>query len=251
MLGLAVGERRLPVRLLLLGGAALAFGGIVLSAVRIIWLQMALAAAIFVLLLGRRMITWGLGVGILVATGIFLGTYFSSGEITARFQTLETPVETVRVERWGSFQLLPQIVSDYPYGAGIGWNVPRQDLLGSFYPEEMILYFGVHNYLSILALEVGAAGLFLFLAFSAGVLAKGLRAVRREQNIRRHALLAASYSVFAAIALSFFTGGAIIGWPGEYYWILAGIIVRLAQANTEARPRLGVAVARSTVVERP
>jgi len=251
LLGLAVGERRLAFRLLLLGGAALAFGGIILSAVRIIWLQMALAAAIFVLLLGRRMIVWGLGVGVLVGSGILLGIYFSSGEITARFQTLETPVETVRVERWGAFQVLPQIISDYPYGAGVGWNVPRQDLLGSFYPEEMILYWGVHNYLSILALEVGAAGLFLFLAFSLGVLARGLKAVRRERNVARLALLAACYSVFAGIALSFFSGGAIIGWPGEYYWILAGIIMRVAQVDTKARHRLGVAMPRARFVGRP
>ena len=242
LLGLAAGERRVPLRALLLGGAALAFGGIILSAVRIIWLMAMLAVAIFVLLLGRRMIVWGVTLGVLVGAGILLGVYFSSGEIVARFQTLETPVETVRVERFGAFQVLPQVISDYPYGAGVGWNVPRMDLLESFYPDEMILYFGIHNYLCILALEVGAAGLFLFLTFSAIVLAKGLRAVRRERNAGQRVLLASFYSVFAAISLSFFVGGAIIGWPGEYYWIFAGIIVRFAQANTRTRHRLGVVV---------
>jgi hypothetical protein len=253
LLGLAVGERRFRLRTLLLVGAALAFGGIILSAVRIIWLQVTLAAAIFVFLLGRRMVVWGMGVGVLVGVGILLGVYFSSGEITARFQTLRTPLETYRTEpsasqRYTGLLLLPEVVSDYPLGAGVGWNVPRVDALAPLQGDERILHFGIHNYLSVLALEVGAVGLLLFLTFAAGVLFRGLLAVHREEDEARRPLLAACYATFSGITLSFLFGGGIIGWPGEYYWVLAGIIIRLSQMNTGPPRRPGAAEPMATSV---
>jgi hypothetical protein len=34
--------------------------------------------------------------------------------------------------------------------------------------------------------------------------------------------------------LSFLAGGGLIGWPGEYYWIFAGIIARTATLDPGA-----------------
>jgi hypothetical protein len=225
LLGLAVGERALGLRLAYLAGATLGFGAIILSAVRIIWLQMGLAVGVFALMLGRRAIAWSVTLPLLVGAGIGLGVLFSDGEIVARFETLETPVETIRTERFDSFLILPDVVAAFPYGAGVGWNVPRHDLVGGFDPEEAVLYFGVHNYLCILALEVGVVGLALFVLFSLRLLLRGLRVVAAMADDLR-ALFAGGYALFAAIALSFATGGAIIGWPGEYYWVLAALVAR-------------------------
>ena len=235
LLGLASLERRGPRQILLLSGAALTLGGILLAATRIIWLMTAIAAVTFVLLLGRRRIRWGVSVVLLVAVAWQLSLFFSGGEIIARFQTLKTPFETYRTQRFGALQVLPEVISDYPFGAGVGWNVPRRDLVEHFYLGESVQHVGVHNYFSVLALEVGIVGLLLFLAFSAGVLLRGLLAVHRTKNEARRSLLVACYAIFAGIALSFPFGGGIIGWPGEYYWILAAMVLRLGRQPVEVR----------------
>lgn len=235
LLGLASLERRGPRQILLLSGAALTLGGILLAATRIIWLMTAIAAVTFVLLLGRRRIRWGVSVVLLVAVAWQLSLFFSGGEIIARFQTLKTPFETYRTQRFGALQVLPEVISDYPFGAGVGWNVPRRDLVEHFYLGESVQHVGVHNYFSVLALEVGIVGLLLFLAFSAGVLLRGLLAVHRTKNEARRSLLVACYAIFAGIVLSFPFGGGIIGWPGEYYWILAAMVLRLGRQPVEVR----------------
>jgi len=235
LLGLASLERRGPRQILLLSGAALTLGGILLAATRIIWLMTAIAAVTFVLLLGRRRIRWGVSVVLLVAVAWQLSLFFSGGEIIARFQTLKTPFETYRTQRFGALQVLPEVISDYPFGAGVGWNVPRRDLVEHFYLGESVQHVGVHNYFSVLALEVGIVGLLLFLAFSAGVLLRGLLAAHRTKNEARRSLLVACYAIFAGIALSFPFGGGIIGWPGEYYWILAAMVLRLGRQPVEVR----------------
>jgi cell division protein FtsW (lipid II flippase) len=235
LLGLASLERRGPRQILLLTGAALTLGGILLAATRIIWLMTAIAAVTFVLLLGRRRIRWGVSVVLLVAVAWQLSLFFSGGEIIARFQTLKTPFETYRTQRFGALQVLPEVISDYPFGAGVGWNVPRRDLVEHFYLGESVQHVGVHNYFSVLALEVGIVGLLLFLAFSAGVLLRGLLAAHRTKNEARRSLLVACYAIFAGIALSFPFGGGIIGWPGEYYWILAAMVLRLGRQPVEVR----------------
>jgi len=235
LLGLASLERRGPRQILLLSGAALTLGGILLAATRIIWLMTAIAAVTFVLLLGRRRIRWGVSVVLLVAVAWQLSLFFSGGEIIARFQTLKTPFETYRTQRFGALQVLPEVISDYPFGAGVGWNVPRRDLVEHFYLGESVQHVGVHNYFSVLALEVGIVGLLLFLAFSAGVLLRGLLAVHRTKNEARRSLLVACYAIFAGIVLSFPFGGGIIGWPGEYYWILAAMVLQLGRQPVEVR----------------
>jgi hypothetical protein len=235
LLGLAAIEKRKVYRYLLLAGAALALGGILLAATRIIWVQTAIAAAAFVLLIGRRRIRWGISILVLVALAWQLSLFFSGKEIVARFQTLQTPTETYRNERLGSLLLLPEVISKYPLGAGVGWNVPRKDLVEGSYAGEQVQFLGVHNYFSILALEVGVLGLLIFAIFSLGVLLFGLQSIKCERDEDRRALLTACYAAFSGIALSFPFGGGIIGWPGEYYWILAAIVLRLGQRRAASR----------------
>jgi O-antigen ligase len=121
--------------------------------------------------------------------------------------------------------------------------VPRKDLVEGSYAGEQVQFIGVHNYLSILALEVGFPGLMLFTIFSLRVLAFGLRAIRGEASEDRRALISACYAVLAGIIFSFPFGGAIIGWPGEYFWILAAIIMRLGAERMDLRKPGEAAVA--------
>jgi hypothetical protein len=236
LLGLAAIERTPVRRLAWFLGAMLGVTGILLAATRIIWIMMGIAAGVAVLLMGRRKLGWALSVVVFGAAAIYLSVLFSSGEIIARYQTLETPTETYQVERGYALLLVPEILGIYPLGAGIGWHVPRQfDFLGGFYSGPTAEHVGIHNYFGILAIELGIPGLAVFLLFTIVVLVIGLRGTFREANERRWILFVSCYSVFAAIAVSFPFGGALIGWPGEYYWLVAGMIIRFA-ARAEAPP---------------
>jgi hypothetical protein len=169
---------------------------------------------------------------------VLLSLFFSRGEIAARFQTVETPVGTYLTEpsaaqRYSGLLALPRVVAEFPLGAGVGWNAPRQDLLVPYRGQEMIEYTGIHNYLSVLALEVGVLGLLVFLLFSLGISLRGLGALLRERNAERRPLFAAYYTLFVSLLLSFLVGGGLVGWPGEYYWIFAAIIMRLGQLKSE------------------
>jgi hypothetical protein len=233
LFGLAVCDSRWGRRMAYLSGAGLALGGVLLGATRTIWLQAALAVAIFALLSGPRRLSRALYILVPATMAVVLSLFFSRGEINARFQTVETPLDAYRAQRYGALELLPQVVADFPLGAGVGWNAPRRDLFAPSHIEETTQYSGVHNYLSNLALEVGILGLLVFLAFSVGVSLWGFRALAREKGARRRALLAACNAVFVSMLLSFLAGGAIAGWPGEYYWIFAAVMVRSSRVDQE------------------
>ncbi|MBI4219010.1 MAG: O-antigen ligase family protein [Chloroflexi bacterium] len=245
LLGLGALQRRFSRKVFYLLGAAAALTGIFLAATRIIWLMTAISASAFVLLVGRAKLRWGLAVGGVVGVAILLSVVFSSGEIVARFQTLETPVETYRTERYSALEILPEIIATFPLGAGVGWNVPRQlEILRGFYASEAILFSGVHNYLSILTLETGVLGLVLFVGFTVAVLVSGFLTVHRERDEECRALLVGCYAIFAGIALSFPFGGGLIGWPGEYFWVTAAVVMRLGIASRGvAAPATATAVA--------
>jgi O-antigen ligase/polysaccharide polymerase Wzy-like membrane protein len=232
LFGLAVTARTGPRRLAALCGAGLALGGVLLSATRVLWLQAAVGIAVFTIVNGRGLLKRTLYILAPAGLAVALSLLFSGGEISTRFKTFETPLATYLTEpaaseRYYGLLALPRVVSDFPLGAGVGWNAPRQDLLAPYYGEDMIAYAGVHNYLSILALEIGVLGLVVFLTFSVGVSLRGLRSLHREPDPTRGGLFAAYYALFVSMLVTFLVGGGIIGWPGEYYWILAAIVVRL------------------------
>jgi O-antigen ligase len=238
LFGLSVGARKWQHRAVCLCGAAIALGGVLLSAVRVVWLQTVLGAAAFVMLGGRLRIRRAVFLAIPAMVAVALSLFFSRGEINARFQTLETPVGTYLTEpsaaqRYYGLLLLPRVIADYPLGAGIGWNAPRQDIIAQYYGEEMVLHSGVHNYLSVLALEVGLPGLVVFVLLSLAVAAHGLRQLLREGRRGRRPLYAAYYALFVSLMLSFLIGGGVIGWPGEYYWIFGAVVLRLGQLQSD------------------
>jgi len=245
LVGLAVTSSRWLQRAVYLTGAGIALGGVLLSAVRVVWLQAALAIVAFGFLGGALKFRRAVYLAISGTVAVGLSLFFSRGEINARFQTVETPVGTYLSEpsasqRYSGLMMLPRIIADFPLGAGPGWNAPRQDLLVPYRGQEMIEHSGVHNYLSVLALEVGVPGLIVFLVFSVAISQRGLRRLIRIGNAQRRPLLAVYYALFLSILISFLVGGAIIGWPGEYYWIFAAITIRMGQLSLEGEsPGLG------------
>ena len=241
LLGFATGDPRWSRRMAYFFAAGLALGGVLLGATRIIWLQAALAIGIFALVAGPRRFKRATYILVPAGMAVGLSLLFSKGEINSRFETVETPLGTYRAERYGALQLLPRVVADFPLGAGVGWNAPRRDLFAPSYLDEATQYSGVHNYFSNLALEVGIPGLMVFLLFSLGVSMWGLRRLGRERVAGRRALLGACYAVFVSILLSFLAGGAISGWPGEYYWIFAAIVVRTGRLEPVVQPPSGEA----------
>lgn len=246
LFGLAVRERMWLRGTALLCGAGLALAGVLLSAVRIVWLQAAVAVMAFALLGGRFRIRRAVFVLLPAGIAVVLSLVFSRGEIAGRFQTVEKPTETYitdpsAAQRYSGLLALPRVIAEFPLGAGVGWNAPRQDLLVPYRGEEMNEYTGIHNYLSVLALEVGVLGLLVFLLFSLGISVRGLGALLREGNARRRPLYTTYYALFVSLLLSFVVGGGLVGWPGEYYWIFAAIMVRSSRLEPEpvAAARLG------------
>lgn len=238
LFGLAVREKMWLRRMALLGATGLALAGVLLSAVRIVWVQAAVAIVAFVLLAGRLPIRRAAFVLVPAGVAVVLSLFFSRGEIAARFQTVETPADTYitdpsAAQRYSGLLALPRVVAEFPLGAGVGWNAPRQDLLVPYRGQEMLEFAGIHNYLSVLAMEVGVLGLLVLLLFSLGISYRGLVALLQQRNSERQSLQAAYYALFVSLLLSFLVGGGLVGWPGEYYWIFAAIIIRLGQLKSE------------------
>ena len=239
LLGLAVASREWLRRTSYVSAAGIALGGVLLSAVRLVWLQAAIAMTVFGLLGGALKFRRAKYLAIPGAVAIALSLLFSRGEIRARFQTVESPLDTYLNEssasqRYAGLMVLPRIIADFPLGAGPGWNAPRQDLLAPYRGQEVIEHSGVHNFLSLLALEVGLPGLVLFLLFSLRTSLWGLRRLIQRDDRQGRSLYTAYYALFMSMVISFLVGGGIQGWPGEYYWLFAAIVMRLGQRKPES-----------------
>lgn len=141
------------------------------------------------------------------------------------FQRLEgiAPDEIVTTAfdyRSDTFSKLPEYVSEIPLGAGLGTTGPAAGALGVEAEA-----FESESQPSFLLIELGLLGAIVFLAFNVRVLTLSVRRIRRMNDPRTRALLAALAASLFAIFVTGFVGSTSAATPSApFYWFAIGVL---------------------------
>jgi hypothetical protein len=217
-------------KLLLLGGIFACGTANILHGVRIAWVVAAFFVAGFTLLNWRRNILYVAILLTCLAGAVSAAIDLTKGDILIRLQTMETPTTTFSESRSSGLMALPQVILRYPFGQGIGWQNPG--LRFTDFSFEHTALYGFHNYITDLAAQLSLLGPVLVLSFCFGLLRRGLRAYRSLREKEARAYMSCMLALFGAITASFFGGGMLGAYPlNEYFWFLAGAIMRMASSS--------------------
>jgi hypothetical protein len=203
-----------------------------LHAVRIIWATGILFLAAFFLLSRKKTIFPSTIVLTSVWLAIQIGVSVTEGQILIRLTSMTTPINTFQESRLWGLMALPDIVRKYPFGVGVGESSPGLRFIGD---SSEFVVFGTHNYLTELAAQMSAVGPVLMLWFSVGILWLGLRGLHRISDSDLRAYTSGMLSLLAAITASFFIGGGLGAYPSnEYFWFVAGTLMRTVMSGNTA-----------------
>ena len=143
--------------------------------------------------------------------------------IVAVTNPLEAPTFVYRVQLWEEI-MVPALRENPLFGYGTS---SAGEGLSNLYQGTNSRHFPSHNLYLKVFLELGLAGLLLFIALIAGSLWKGWKAVRRKQSALPAMVLTQRWGI-ASIA-AFLVAGLVIPtldtYPVNYYfWLLLGLI---------------------------
>jgi hypothetical protein len=161
---------------------------------------------------------------------IRVGINMTEGAVSSNLETVTRPIETIQQARFGGLLAMRDVVIQYPLGVGVGEASAGLRFVDS--PD--IIKFGTHNYLTELAAQMSVAGPFLLLLFCSGVLRCGLGGLYQARDGGLRTYMAGMLALFGAITASFLIGGALGSYPSsEYFWFLAGALMRLVQKSPD------------------
>jgi hypothetical protein len=129
-------------------------------------------------------------------------------------------VGTTVDSRSGNFSLIPEYISQYPLGAGIGSTGPAYGQFGA--PKHRV---SGESQFTFLIVEVGVPGLALFLAFQASLLFTAVRGLRRLEDPEAQMLLAGVVAPLFGFVVNWIVGINTTSVPNApYMWFATGII---------------------------
>jgi hypothetical protein len=191
----------------------------------------ALVAYAFVSLVAHLRIT-RLILTLLVAVGLIIaaGDYLIAENGPAVVQRQETLTSTTEIENSGGRQklnhieALPRVVTGAPLGSGLGTTAASAGFGG----KQKVIIEGrgasAEASLNLLAIEVGAPGLFLFVGLSLNVIWLVLTRVRNIADPELRTYLVAIGASFMAHTASGLLGPSIVSVGGVFQWFAAGIV---------------------------
>lgn len=143
--------------------------------------------------------------------------------IIAVTNPLEAPTFLYRVQLWEEI-IVPALRENPFFGYGTS---SAGEGLSNLYQGTDSIHFPSHNLYLKVFLELGLAGLFLFLVIVAGSLWHGWRFIQRQQTMPLGIRLAQYWGIAAVVA--FLVAGLVIptldAYPANYYfWLLLGLI---------------------------
>lgn len=222
------GKRRLRAWLVVLGigiGLAIATSGtraalITLVATVIMFGLIAAASG------NARRIVAGLAVGAILVYGAF--AYLGSSNSTARrAQSIITPskaLATFSQQRGSSVAKFGEYASSYPLGLGVGTVGPAAVALsGSSIAATQTL--NTETEWNFLVLEVGIAGLALFVAINLRLMILAMTRIRRLADRTMRLQLAALAAPLFGLVVAGFAGPTSASVPpAPYFWFIAGVL---------------------------
>jgi hypothetical protein len=166
----------------------------------------------------------GLAVGAVLVYGAFdvLGPGTSTAQ-RARSIAPTKVLQTFTAERGGSVSKFTDYVSRYPLGLGVGSVGPAALALGNHTDSSQAL--NSETEWNFLVLEVGIAGIGLFVALNLRLMALALTRIRRiaDQTLRLE--LAALAAPVFGLAVAGFAGPTTASVPpAPYFWFVAGVL---------------------------
>lgn len=167
----------------------------------------------------------GLAVGAIVVYGAF--AYLGSGNSVAQRGRTITPTNllgTFSHERGSSVGKFGEYASKYPLGLGVGSVGPAAVALSKG-PIATTQTLNTETEWNFLVLEVGIAGLAIFVILNLRIMALALTRIRRVPDQAKRLQLAALAAPIFGIAVAGFAGPTTASVPpAPYLWFVAGVM---------------------------
>jgi hypothetical protein len=160
------------------------------------------------------------GLALFLVLSALAGT--GSSGLFERYKTIAPSnlLATTASARGASLPLLPGYMARFPFGAGLGSTGPAALIAGAGHTG----LNGETEY-NFLVVELGVAGLVLFLALNARLLLASATRIRRVADSEVRVLLAGLAAGLFGIAATYFAGPSSSASPvGPYYWLVAGVL---------------------------
>lgn len=128
---------------------------------------------------------------------------------------------TFSTERGASVARLGDLAMTYPLGVGVGWSGPA----AGFRRDVRTATFNSETEWNFLVVELGLAGLAIFLAFNVRLLALSITRIRRIQDPSLRLNLAALGAPLFALLIAGFAGPTSASAPSApYLWLVGGVL---------------------------
>ena len=227
-LALLATERRprmLALMSLLSAGVVLA---VVTSQARVAVVGAVISAFVFLILAvsSRRALSGMLAAGVaaLVAIAVVSAVRGASdGDAFARLEGIapDEILSTTFDYRRDTFSQLPEYVVDFPTGAGLGTTGPAAGALGLQNQRAL----DSESEISFLLIELGIAGVIVFIGFALRVMVLAVGGVRRiEDPWLRPALAAVAAPLFALFVMGFIGATSTASPAAPYIWLASGVL---------------------------
>ncbi|MFI5008811.1 MAG: hypothetical protein ACHQDY_00885 [Solirubrobacterales bacterium] len=127
---------------------------------------------------------------------------------------------TASSSRGSSLDLLPGYVTRFPLGAGLGSTGPAALIAGAAHTG-----LDGETEFNFLIVELGLAGLVLFVAFNARLMLRALTRIRTVPDPEARILLAGLAAGLFGIAATYFAGPSSSASPvAPFFWLTAGVL---------------------------
>jgi len=174
----------------------------------------------------------GFAIGVILLYGTFDQLVARDNQATQRTRSIVSsgPISTYEAERASSLNRFNDFAIAYPLGLGVGYGGPAASISGAGDDQQtfdrktgtQLNYETQWNYL---VLELGLAGLALFLMLSLRLVAIAFIRIRRISSQRLRWQLAALAAPMIGLLVQGFAGITTASVPSApYFWFVAGVL---------------------------
>jgi len=184
-------------------------------------------------------ITGGLAALALLPTLLLAVLWFAGYDPLAIFGTTQTLMTD-----YSAGLVLPSLtesVQKYPMGLGTGMNTGPARYVLSLAEQSAIAAFGYESFYAKAVVELGVPGLLIVFALFGTLMLYGFRAHLVVRDRRLQSCSAALLAFLVLISVHSFKGWQIDMDPvNVYFWLFAGVLLKLPSFAAQAAPRVAV-----------
>lgn len=249
-LGLSFYHRKSSHRLLFIGCAVLAAGGVMAADVRGAFLGLAFGVVMFLILARRKT-----AIAVVVAIVALLSWNYVAPEDTEGTSKIrdQTSLQIVTSRVMMPLERALEQVTEYPLGYGVATGAGTGRIFGHLRsraaPRDITW---VENEFGRALVEIGLPGFFFYIWLLWTATRSAIRATRTTKHDRDHYVMLGMTCGMLLVLLKLATGGALYdAAAGIYFWVFAAATTRLAElaADEQAEAEGAVDEADTTAAE--